>query len=248
VNREEVLRLLAEACLSREGRAKLPLFGAGGRRMGVYRTLVRTNLGSTAFKLLPRTRRLVNSLANDAFDDGVVDFLHDAAPRSPLLRDVVFELAEFLRARWTADPRIAPWAIELLDFETLLFAAEVAEGPAPLTATALEPSSRFRLAAGAALRTYAFALHEVDDDGETANIVAPRQAGTRLAISRDAEDVVHTTVLDERAYRVADALARGGTLAEAVAVADALGEAHASREALASALSDLAQRGVFAAP
>lgn len=269
MDRERLLRLLADACLARDGRAKLAdlealldehgitgadreeLLGKSGARLGVYRALVRNTVGTTAFRLLPRTRRSVNAAADDAFDDGVVDFLHEAGPRSPLLRDLVFELADFLRARWAGDARLPAWAPEILDFETTRFATEIAEGPAPVDAVpALDPNTRFALAAGATLRAYAFAVHEVDEDGTGEG--APRAAATKLAFSRNANDEVHVTALDAFAFDVVHRLAEGATLGaavtEATTSAPAAPDAHAARtQALASALAELARLGFFAA-
>lgn len=258
------LELLRDTALARSGRAKLTdlaatLDGLGftnvdkaavlasGGRLGVYRALVRNNLGNTVFRLLPRTRALVNAALDDAFDDDFVAFLESPGPRAPLLRDVVLEARDALERTWSARSEMPPWARELLALEAACFAADVAEGRTPITAVpSLDANLRLALAAGAALFTF---THDVvaARDADPNDTTPPTPGAIHVAVSRDAESEVHVTRLDARSLVVARSLGGGSSLAEAVMAAGPSPGADGD-VALASALATLAARGLFAAP
>ncbi len=254
------LQLLHDTSLRRDGRARLSdldatldelAFGDADRRailasrarLGVYRALVRNNFGTTVFRLLPRTRTLVNQHFDDAFDDDFVVFLEAPGPRSSLLRDVIFEAADALDRAWAArEAMAAEWPRELLALERARFAADVALGPAPAEAVpTVDAGLRLGAAAGATLFAFthdvASALLADDDD-----LTVPAKTPSHVAVSRDAADEVHITPIDESTFSVASSLMAGRTLGEAVIAANV---AHDPR--VASGLAALAAAGFFAA-
>jgi hypothetical protein len=268
VNRERILRLIAETCLTRDGRERLSdlaawldehgvegedrdaLLATGGR-LGVYRTLVRNNLGGVTFRVLARTRRLVNAAARDAFDDGFVAFLHERGPRSPLLRDLPREVVEFLAVRWRGDEGVPAWATELADYELARFEADAAP-PTPTASTAavaeVHLGSHFSPADGAKLVRYAFAVHHVSDDED--DFAAPPLDETHLLVSRDPDGHVHTTSLEPIGFHVVANLFSGQPLGEAVrAAAGREGAALTPSllEETAHTLAELAAAGAFSA-
>jgi hypothetical protein len=265
VNRERVLRLIADVCLSRTGRDRLANLDAlldehgitgsdrtallaEGARLGVYRALVRNNLGNVAFRLLAKTRRLVNAAANDAFDDLFVDFLDAVGPRSPLLRDLPRELVDFATERWSTDPRIPPWALELARHELALFEADAAPDDTARDSApeAIDLEAHFGRAPGATLARYAHAVHHVSDAED--DEAPPREESVAILVSRDAAGEVHTTALSPFEARLTAALFDGIALGSAVqAAAETSGTAlePALLTAAAKTIALLAERGAF---
>lgn len=266
VPRERILRLIAETCLTRDGRERLSdlggwldehgvtgedraaILGSGGR-LGVLRTLVRNNLGGVAFRALSRTRRLVNAHANDAFDDDFVTFLDERGPRSPLLRDLPRELVEFLVPRWTDTEGVPPWAVELAEYELALFEADAAP-PSPTASTSavaeVHLGSRFAVAEGAKLTRFTHAVQYVSEDAE--DLQPPPLQETLMVVSRDPDGHVHATLLEPIGYDVVDGLFAGQPLGDAVRRAAERAGTELSPSLLeetAQTLAELAAAGAF---
>ncbi len=270
MNRERILRLIAETCLTRDGRERLAdlggwldehgvtgedraaILGSGGR-LGVLRTLVRNNLGGVVFRALSRTRRVVNANANDAFDDDFVTFLDEKGPESPLLRDLPREVVEFLLPRWTDGSRahVPPWAAELAQYELALFEADSAP-PSPTASTSavaeVHLGSRFGKAEGATLVSYAHAVQYVGDEED--DFEPPPLQETLLVVSRDPDGRVQTTSLEPIAFHVVENLFAGQPLGDAVRVAAEHAGTELSPallEETAQTLAELAAAGAFSA-
>lgn len=269
MNRQRVLRLIADVCLKKGGRERLgdldalmDAYGidgpdretliAEGSRLGVYRTLVRNNVATTVFRILPLTRRWVNAHADDAFDDAFVDFMDAHGPTSPLLRDIPRELVSYVTKRWPSDPRLPAWALELAIYELALFEADAAPDDEQENKPERDLSldARVTKASGTSVHRFEWnviALADVDDD-VPATPTPPSQQETLVVVSRDREGEVFTTPVDGLVFAVLTKLFDGSTLGEAVTAAAASTGAPLSPETLstvAGSLATLAARGAL---
>jgi hypothetical protein len=256
-------RALAEACLGQRSagsiaadlRAFLAAHGvpeedvaaavAQPGRFAVYRALVRNGIASVVLRVLPRTRARLNASAGGRFDADLAAFVAEVGPRTHRLRDVPAELLAWAEPRWRADPGVPGYVADLARHELAGFeigaapSADVEAGPgAPV---ALDRPLRF--AAAVQLLRYAWAVHELDEDGD--DEVAPAEPARRdvaLLGYRDAGHAVQWLELTPRAAAILERLLAGQTLGAAVAQA---GAPASVLEDVARLLADLAERGVI---
>lgn len=195
------------------------------RRFGIYRALVRNNLASVVFRLLPRTRRLVNALVDDAFDQTFIAFLASPGPRSAILRDLPAEFFAAAKAVWSLSPeRVPRWALELFEYEVALFEADSAADPTPSKAEpstgTLSLASHIHAVPPARLLHF---THDVlaisDEDDHGASVAPPNENDLWMMISRDSEQAVRTTPLDSDVASVVSSLLGGEPLGSAVQAA-----------------------------
>jgi hypothetical protein len=256
-------RLIAEACLSREGaeRCAADLQGfldehgvapedrraivEGRPRLGLYRRLVRNNLFGVVAQMTRRTRALLDDRAPGLFDDTFDAFLDEVGPRSHYLRDVPHELFAFAAPRWREDGRV-PWAADLAALELAAFAVAAAprvdreEPPGDLSVDApvLFDEAVRRVRAE-------HAVHELPDDVDDRS--EPTRRRTELLAYRDAAHEPRFLELTPLAAAVTDELLAGTPLGTAIGAACASVGQAMDADALATIarlLADYGERGV----
>lgn len=252
--------LLESVCLDARGREKVSdlalavsahglsaadgaALGATGARLGVYRALVRNNLARVLFRVLERSRELVNAHHNDLFDDTVVRFLNDGGPRSARLRDVPGEFTRFAGATWRQDASLPAWPHELTTLELARFQAMVCEDDEAVgDAPELHLQSRFVAAKASQLHRFTYSVLSALEGSD----LAPAEAETYVAVCRDDAFTVHAFALTAAEHTLASALMSGTPLGDAVAQLTVTGtNAAAHLEDAARLLSRLSAAGLF---
>ncbi|MBM4360331.1 MAG: putative DNA-binding domain-containing protein [Deltaproteobacteria bacterium] len=104
--------------------------------LGIYRRLVHANLLHALNAQLP----LTCAELGPGLPRLVSDFCAEELPRSPVLRDVAFELVRWAEPRWRADALVPAWLGALARAELLEFDCHTAvREPPPLASTTLDP-------------------------------------------------------------------------------------------------------------
>ncbi len=213
---------------------------------GVYRTLVRRGLADVLKHQLPRTALHMGS----RWDVEVARFLDATLPRSRYLRDTAFGFFHLGRERWSRDPDLPSFIVDLARWELLAFEVRNAPDdpavalPAPL---ALERGVRLSLAARVV--RFDHAVHLLPDD--EASTEPPAREPALLCAYRDEEMEMCTLDLTPSAAEIVERLARGDALGEAVtgaAAACGIALDPAYLQGAASFLEDLTSRGVVRGP
>lgn len=209
---------------------------------GVYRTLVRRGLADMLRYQLPRTAAHLG----DRWDAEVRRYQDETLPRSHYLRDSAFELFARLAPRWSADPEMPSYAVDLARFELLAFEVRNAPDDPPIEAPRpLALDRRVVIALATRVVRFAHAVHALPED--EASTEPPAAEPVILCAYRDAELEMRTLVLTRSAAEILERLIAGATLGEAVS-----GAALACGAALdppflqgaARLLEDLGERGV----
>lgn len=217
----------------------------GPRRLLVYRSLVRTGLYDVVKAFLPRTAaRLGDAGLSRAFDA----WLHEAPPRSRVLRDVPGEFALWARGAWPADPDVPAELVDLARLEILESEVEAADDPPPPDELVPELRLDLPLVLSGALRIASFdhAVHELPRDEDDRS--APARTPTTLLLYRDADEHVRTMTLSPLARAVLQRLLEGRTVADAIPTGAAeAGETvdDALLGRISVLLTDLAEREVL---
>jgi hypothetical protein len=255
-----VERLIADACLgARTGdavendlaafvaRYALPpglsrALVAEGRRLLVYRLLVRNNLAGVVFKMMARTR----ARAESAFDATFVAFLDEVGPRSHYLRDVPHELFAWARGRWESDPSLPPYLVDLAAHELTEYAVSAAsEGP-PRAIVDIALDRPLAFAAHARLRRYRHAVHSLPDDAADATVPEPRAVA--VVVYRAPDDAVLSIEIETVHASALESLLGGEPLETALRVATERHGVALDDDALASfarLMADLGERGIL---
>jgi len=246
----EIEERIADACLRArtddEIAADAAAIGVPAARLAIYRRIVRNNLGDVARKLLPRTYAAMEAESPGAFGAELAAFLDDASPTTHYLRDVPVELVAWAAPRWADRIDLPPYATDLARHELAELAVGIAVPPPPgraLDAVALDRPVALR--GPIRVERYRYAVQE-PDDGDASHAPPPRS--TAVFIHRDAEDLVHTTVISEFRASVLERLIAGDALGDAVKRGCEAVGANVSDESLgdvAHFLADLADRGVL---
>ena len=209
---------------------------------GVYRTLVRRGVADILRYQLPRTAAHLG----ERWDEEVRRFQGETLPRSHYLRDTAFELFARFAPRWSADPQMPPYIVDLARFELLAFEVRNAPDDPPIEAPRpLALDRRVVLALATRVVRFAHAVHALPED--ESSIEPPAAEPVLLCAYRDAELEMRTLVLTRSAAEILERLIAGCTLGEAVS-----GAALACGAALdppflqgaARLLEDLGERGV----
>jgi len=247
---------IADACLRARTDDQIAedaeAIGVAPARLAIYRRIVRNNLGDVAQRLLPRTYAAIEAAAPGAFGAELASFLDAAGPSTHYLRDLPRELVAWATPRWADRIDLPPYAIDLARHEVAEFAVGTAQtGPPRDAVDAVALDRPVVLREPIKVERYRFAVEDGEgDDGDAARAApeAPPPRSTAVLIHRDAEDLVHTTVISDFRASLLERLIRGDALGDAVKRAcDAAGSAP-SDEALgdvAAFLADLAERGVL---
>lgn len=218
-------------------------------RLLVYRHLIRGGLHGVLAEFLPRTRARRGAAT---FAADVDAWLAEAGPRSRFVRDVPFELLEWIEPRWSSGhapkdmPEAPEWLIELARHELLGFAVSAApprpdDPPRPFALDA-----RVAFDASARLVVYAFAVHALPA-GELGPDDVPKRERTALLAYRDREHAVRYLQLSPLGEAVVDALlvrrltVEAGVRAAAAATGEPLDDALLAR--ISALLADLVERG-----
>lgn len=221
------------------------LAAVGPQRLLVYRSLVRAGLRDVVRALLPRTTaRLGDEGLSRAFDA----WLHEAPPRSRILREVPGEFVAHARVAWARDPSVSAELIDLARLELLESDVEAADDPPPPPGLVPELRLDRPLVLAGTLRIASFdhAVHELPRDEDDRTL--PARTPTTLLLHRDAEHAVRTMTLSPLARAVLQRLVAGQTVAEAIpAGAAEAGEAvdDALLGRISALLTDLAERDVL---
>jgi hypothetical protein len=134
------------------------------RHLGIYRKLVRRTLRNTIALQLPRTAaRLGERYASE-----IDAFCESELPRSPLLRDVAFEMVRWATPRWQQGDGVEPWLGQLARYELLEFAVYAAErsaaGAERPDAPELDAAAAVCFDGTTRLARFDYAVHELPDD------------------------------------------------------------------------------------
>jgi hypothetical protein len=213
------------------------LASLGARRAFLYRRLVRRTLRSAVEVEIPRTAARLGP----RFDVEIDRFLAEEMPRSHYLRDVAFELVEWARPRWSADPSLPPFLVDLARHELSAFEVAAAEAdPDDRAEPTLDLERPVLLDASVRVRRYGFPVHRLADDATTLE-----PALTTLLVYRDRERDIRYLELSPLAGLVVEhLLARRPLGAAIVEASQALGAAFSVEES-ARFFADLADRGVL---
>jgi hypothetical protein len=258
-------RAIADACLgsqagaevARDLRSFLEAHGvdpddieaivAAPRRLLVYRSLVRNGLGSVVQRMLPRTRARMNAACDGRFDADLAVFADEVGPRTHYLRDVPAELFAWAEPRWRSDPSVPAYLVDLAAYELAAFAVGASASVRAAEASAEVALDRpLAFAESAHLLRFAWAVHELPEEGDDASGVEPARRDVQLLAYRDAEHRVRWLELTALAAEVVERLRSGVLLGDAVQTACAEhGVAPAGvLSDVARLLADLAARGV----
>jgi hypothetical protein len=214
---------------------------ADGRRLSVYRLLVRNNLAGVVFKMMARTR----ARAETAFDASFVQFLDEVGPRSHFLRDVPHELFAWARPRWASDATLPPYLVDLAAHELAEYAVSAAPDGPPRTLADVALDRAIAFASPVRLARYRFAVHVLPDDPDDTTV--PEQRDVALVLYRDADEAVASLELEPVHASAVERLLGGDTLEAALRHATtthgvALDDARLA--SFAQLLAELGERGV----
>lgn len=220
--------------------------GAHGRRLLVYRELVRATLGDAVELAIPRSIARLGAV----FDEYFTEFLATRGPQSHYLRDVTREFLSFCAPRWAADDRVPAYVPALAELEALhieIAAAPPREEPIALGVLSLE--SRFHFSEAMRLVHFAHSVHELSE--ELADRSVPAARDTWLLVYRSADHNVRYLELTRLAAAIVARLFEGANLRDGLL--DAVREAGrtldaATLDGTAALLADLAERGVVLGP
>lgn len=262
---ERTVAMIADACfglgsddeLRRDLGAYLARLGVGAddiaamlaapRRLGVYRRLVRNNLTEVTFKMMPRARARMNTLADGAFDATFDRFLATVSPQTHYLRDVPHEFFAWAEQVWRARADLPAYLVDLARHELTEFAvsaAKSADAPPPLADVAL--NRPLVLVDAMRLTTYAHPVHELPADLD--DLTEPATRATSLLVYRDDEHAVRFLELTPMAATIFSEVVVGATLHESLVRACAAHAVPLDDALLASVarlLADLGERGVL---
>jgi hypothetical protein len=195
-------RRIADACL-----LDAPVPG----RLGLYRKLVQGNLAAVVRRLVPRTAAALDRAEEQGFAEWFARFLADAGPRTPYLRDVPGEFVAWAGRLWPATT-LPPFVGDLARYEIDLFELDAAPAAPPLpTLGDVALDRRLVFASPHTLARYEHAVHEPAKD-------IPGGV-TFILMHRDAENAVHSTVLDAPIAHLIRRTLDGLTLGDALAAA-----------------------------
>lgn len=177
---------------------------------GVYRTLVRRGLAEILRVQLPRTAALLG----DRWAGEVARLLDDDLPRSRYVRDTAFPFVARAAARWSSDPDLPPFLVDVARWELLDFEVKSAPDDGPIEPGALALDRRVALSLSARVARFSHAVHLLSDD--EASIEPPAPIPVTLCVFRDRDMDVSFLELTPSAAEILDRLARGEALGEAV--------------------------------
>jgi hypothetical protein len=212
----------------------------------VYRRLVRGTLREALRRAIPRSLARLGEHFDPYFDR----FLRDRGPQTHYLRDVTFELLDFMSQSTAEDPCVPSYWLDLARHEALHI--EVAATPvrrATAEPAALELDAGLAFSESVRLVHYAHAVHTLPDDLNDRQ--APAREPTYMLAYRDADHDVRYLALTELAAAVLERLRRGSSLRQSLteaAAEKAVPLDESTLDATAALLADLAERGVILGP
>jgi hypothetical protein len=219
------------------------MLAAGIERLGVYRQLVRGNLREAVRIAIPRAVARLGPVFDEWFDR----FLAERGPRTHYLRDVTRELLDFCEPHWRADPRVAPYMLDLARHENVQIEVGAMQArPPELEPGELSLDRPVRFIEAARVMRYAFAVHRLSEDLDDGS--EPERVPTALFVHRNPEHEVRYLELTPVAANLLDRLLSGQPLGAAIETAcGELGAAvdPALLDGSARLLSDLAERGAL---
>lgn len=209
---------------------------------GLYRTLVRRGLADMLRYQLPRTAAHLG----DRWNEDVTWYLDATLSRSHYLRDAAFEFFARIAPRWSADPSVPPYIVDLARFELLAFEVRNApDDPEIASPQPLALDRRVGISLAARVVRSAHAVHLLDDDEDSRE--PPAAESVILCAYRDADLEMRTLVLTRSAAEILERLLAGAPLGEAVSGAAAACSVALDPPFLQGAarlLEDLGERGV----
>lgn len=217
------------------------------RRLGVYAGLVAGTVLQAVRNQMAMTCARVSP---DLLRSLIQDFLAEAPPRSPYLRDVPFEFAMWASGRWGEAGGVPACLPDLARYELLLFAVGTTErGPRPERVEPLAADRAAWLEGTVHLARFRHAVHVLPE--EEGDVSAPEIRDVALLCYRDAEDEIRKLELTGAAMEILGRLFEGAPLGRAVEeAARALGRPvdPALIEGISTVLADLSDRGALLGP
>lgn len=220
---------------------------ASPRRLGLYRMLVRHNVINVVGTMLERTRLRLERRLPGRFDATVADFMAEAGPTSPHLRDVPGELLAWAAPRWRASDDVPAWLADHAEYELVDFTIAVAPRPSPPPPLAEVTADRALVFADPKIIVHlAHAVHLLPPDDLAAE---PEPRPVSLLVYREAETFASRFLdLSPLAAGILEHLFAGQPLGTAMVVACGAAGVPLDGSVLAGAaqlLADLGERGVL---
>jgi hypothetical protein len=189
----------------------------------------------------------MNAACGGKFDADLAAFADEVGPRTHYLRDVPAELFAWAEPRWRADATVPAYLVDLAAYELAAFAVGAsASVRTPETGADVALDRPLAFAESARLLRFAWAVHELPEEGPESAGGTPPRRDVQLLVYRDAEHRVRWLELTPLAASVLERLLSGHPLGDAVQTACAEhGVATAAvLPDVARLLADLASRGV----
>ena len=219
---------------------------ASPRRLGLYRQLVRYNVGHVVRVMLERTRARLDVYAPGELERSMAGFLSERGPRTAHLRDVPSEFLAWASPRWRTDARIPAWLADYAELELVDFTMGVAPRPLPPPPLADVTAQRALVFGDPRVIIHLeWAVHLLAS-GDVAAV--PERRPVDLLVYRDAQHCPRYLDLSPLAALILAGLFEGQPLAQAITGA-CESSGHALDDAVlggaARLLADLGERGVL---
>jgi len=222
------------------------------RRLAIYRKLVQGQLQDALRGQIPLS---VARMGDESCATTIRDFCAEQQPRTPIFREVAYEVARWASERWQRDPQLPPYLADLARYELLVLDVHCAQRLFQPDPPRREPERSLQADLGVVfdgsvrLGRFDWAVHPLADDIACRDEPAAQQV--HLMAHRDCDNEFVQLDLTPLAFGLVGHLLDGAPLAAALrAVCD-----HQDQpldrplvDATAKMLEDLAQRGVLLGP
>jgi len=219
---------------------------ASPRRLGLYRRLVRHNVVGVIETMLEATKARIEARVPGELDRAIVQFLDEAGPKTPHLRDVPGEFLSFIKPHWRANAKLPAWLVDYAELELVDFTISVAPRPLPPPPLAEVTADRPLVFADPRRMIHVgWAVNAVPRDDVNAE---PEKRDVTILVYRDEEHSSRFLELTPLAGAILERLFEGDALGAAMVNACQQKNHPLDDNVLAGAarlLADLGERGVL---